>query len=446
MLSALLLLACSTGDDSYPLPTPADSAADTAPTGPLVMTLTPPIKAVDECQEACITARVTREGEPVNGALVDIWVGDKVFGADATTRGDGEAQVCGTGFDVGMHDVTATAELGIELATATTSFELRPFGWTDGFIRDDTPVTEIPWTPQFSRYQADPVLPPGPEGSWSGLGTIVPSVARTDDGWVMWYAGTSAVDYVVGAATSPDGVIWTEAPGNPLLNPDGIEGSWLRYSTNSPMVIEHDGTWYVYYTGRMEETGNLNIGLATGPDPIHVEDVPVNPVFSWTPEEESWSGQAVAHPSVTINEDGWWEMWYSTGYHKIGYAYSADGLSWSRYCKNPVFEGDMVNTWETNQVKANEVVLHNGWYMMTYTGGDTGAFRVGWAMSRDGLHWARSPEPALTVPDEPGTWESNSVLSAPMVVVGDELWMWYSGTGIYGSAVGLAKASLEGAP
>lgn len=440
----LLGLACL-GDDDYPLPTPVDGE-DSSPAGPLVLTVTPPSRPVDECGEVCVSVRVTRDGQGVNGATVDVWVGDKVLGADASTRDEGLAQVCGTGFAPGEHALTAVAEIEGESVSGAGTFEVRAFGWEDGFIRDDSPVEAVPWSPAFVRANSEPVLPMGPEGSWDGLGTIVPSVAKDDDGWVMWFAGTSAVDYVVGAATSPNGRVWTEAPGNPLLNPDGLEGSWRRYSTNSPMVLQHGGIWYVYYTGRAEETGNLNIGLATGTDPTHVTDVATNPVFAWTPEEESWAGQAVAHPSVIVNDEGWWEMWYSTGFHKVGYAYSSDGLDWRRYCHNPVFEGDSANAWETNQVKSNEVILRNGWYMMSYTGGDTGAFVLGWAMSRDGLHWVRAPDPTFLPNDTPGTWESNSVLSAPLAVVGDELWMWYSGTGATGSAVGLAIASLEGAP
>jgi hypothetical protein len=51
-----------------------------------------------------------------------------------------------------------------------------------------------------------------------------------------------------------------------------------------------------------------------------------------------------------------------------------------------------------------------------------------------------------TPPDEPGTWESNSERSAPIMVIDDTLWMWYSGTGQTGSAIGLAYASMEGFP
>lgn len=444
----LLLWACATDDTGFPLPDmPDDDTGETAAVGPLVVTSTAPTQPIDECAEACFAIEVTRDGAAVDDVTVDVWIGDDAIGADLQTREDGGTEACVSGLASGKHSVLVVARLGDEEARTVVSVEVKPFGWADGLTRDETVVTEVPWTPTFARYAGNPVLPPGEAGTWDEVGTIVPSVAPTDDGWVMWYAGTAEVDYIVGVATSPDGRVWTKDLRNPIFAGDGVEGSWRRYSTNSPMVLQGADGWYMYYTGRSEETGNLTIGLAVGDDPVHVEDVPENPVFEWTDEESGWAGSAVAHPSVIAREDGWWEMWYSTGYHKVGYAYSPDGYTWNRYCKNPVFEGDAEYlAWEANQVKATEVVQLNGWYYMTYTAGDTGAFTVGWAASRDGLHWARAEKPVLVPPETPGTWESNSVLSAPIAVVGDELWMWYSGTGATGSAVGFATASLAEAP
>lgn len=441
-----LLLGCPAEDTGFPKPDWGADTADTAEAGPLEVTLTGPAATLDECESACFSVRTTRNGVPVNDVEVDVWSGDVVVGADLRTRQKGEAGGCADGLTVGTHTLTAIATLGTERATATATAVVKPFGYADGFIRSEDIVEEVPWTPTFERAPQNPVLPPGAADEWDSIGTIVPSVAPTRDGYVMWYAGTAEVDYILGAATSPDGVVWTKDADNPLLIPSDVEGDWRRYSTNSPMVLAFEGTWYVYYTGRREETSDLTIGLATGRDPTEVTDVADNPVFSWDASEEDWAGQAAAHPDVLINDAGWWEMWYSTGYHKVGYAYSPDGRSWKRYCHNPVLVGDPDLDYEAHAIKATEVVQLGDWYFTTYTAGATGGFTVGWAMSRDGLHWAHGQEPVLRAAEEPGTWESNSVLSAPVLVVGDELWMWYSGTGPTGSAVGLARASLDGFP
>lgn len=443
----LLLLACDPEDTGFPSPTWEDDTGDTGgPTGPLEVRITGPAAPLDECATACYSVTTTRGGVPVNDVEVDVWSGDVVLGADLMTRQKGTTGDCVDGLTVGTHTLTVVATLGTERATATATAVVRPFGYADGFIRSEAVVDEVPWTPTFEREPTNPVLPAGEAESWESIGTIVPSVAPTDDGYVMWYAGTAEVDYIIGAATSPDGIVWAKDADNPLLAQSDIEDDWRRYSTNSPMVLNHEGTWHVYYTGRRGETGDLTIGLATGDEPTEVRDVEENPVFSWDVSEEDWAGQAAAHPNVLVNDEGWWEMWYSTGYHKVGYAYSPDGRSWKRYCNNPVLVGDPDLEYEAHAVKATEVIKLGEWYVTTYTAGATGGFTVGWAMSRDGLHWAHGQEPVLSPPEEPGTWESNSVLSAPILVVGDELWMWYSGTGPTGSAVGLARASLEDFP
>jgi predicted GH43/DUF377 family glycosyl hydrolase len=436
-LFALLLAGCPAEDAPS-----EDSAAPVEPGFFVRLTSPDPTAAVDECAETCFSVVATLDGAPAVGAVVDVWVGADCVGADLVTGADGTVTACTSGLPVGTWEVIATAEHGAERAEGVSTLDVRPFGWADGFTRDATVVAALPWTPTFTRYSGNPVLPPGEAGAFDSVGTMVPSVARSDDGWVMWYAGTAEEDYLVGWATSPDGHAWARGGSTAALANDDVDGSWKRYSTNSPMVVQDGDTWNVFYTGRAEETGNLTIGLATGASATDVEDIPDNPVFSWNDEESSWAGQAAAHPAVLRNPAGWWELWYSTGYHKIGYAYSPDGRSWNRYCHNPIFTGDGANPWESNQVKAAEVILHDGWYMMTYTGGATGAFRVGWAMSRDGLHWVRAAEPVLSPPEEAGTWESSSVLSAAIAVDGDQLRMWYAGTGQSGSAIGAADAPL----
>ena len=400
------------------------------PSAPTSLDLLVPAEA-DECSELCVLTTVS----PAGVAEVTLLVDGQAFGSPVTTDADGQAEVCAGGLSVGAHQVSATSGTASGEGTVT----VRAFGFAEGLLRDETALDSLPWTPTFSRSQVDPVFRPGAAGTWDSVAVALPTVAATDTGWVMGYAGSDGGDYVIGAATSPDGLAWTRAPDNPLHTGSGTEGDWKRYSVNSPMFVSTGDEWAMFYDGRGGETGNINIGLATGPDALHVSDDSGEPVFRWTEDEESWAGQAVAHPSVLLNAEGFWELWYSTGLQKLGYAYSTDGRTWSRYCHNPVFVADAANPWENDTVKAAEVIETADGYAMTYSAGGKGTFQVGWAMSRDGLHWQRAAEPVLS----PGTeaWEARAVLSAPLAVVGDELWMWYTGTDGVGSSVGLAKAA-----
>lgn len=466
-MSALLLLlfACDGGD-------PKDSTGDTSESGDtsqtgdtsetgepagLAVTLVSPTADVpaDECDEVCFVARVEREGAAVEGATVSIEVEGWGFVGYGATDAAGELTACASGLPLGTTSWVAAATDGADEAVAFGEVALEPFGWKYGLDRSLEPVDAVPWTPTFSRDAANPVLAAGAEGEFDDVGTLLASVAVDPaGGYAMWYAGQAetAGDYLIGHASSPDGVAWTRSGMSDDISwPTEVEGEWKAYATNSPMVVFQDDEWRVYYTGRAEETGNLTIGLATSTqwaaengqagDSFHVADVPTNPVFSWIEEDTDWAGEAVAHPAVVYAE-GLWHLWYSTGRHRIGYAISEDGLAWERYCGGAVLEGDG-HGWDTNRVKAAEVVYWQGWYLMTYTGGDTGAFQVGWAMSRDGIRWAKAEDPVLTN-GTAGTWEGSSVLSGGMLVDEDAgtLRMWYGGTGMTGSAVGLATAPL----
>lgn len=394
---------------------------------------------LDECAELCVTVHAANGEVGAAGAEVSVTLDGAAFGEIGTTDADGLAKVCGAAPAVGAHEVAALVN-GAE-AGEPAAMTVHAFGYADGFVRDEVAIDSLPWTPSFARVPGNPVLAPGEVGGWDGVAVALPSVVATDDGYTMWYAGSDGGDYVIGAATSPDGVAWTRVGDKPLLTGSGVEGDWKRYSVNSPMLVPNGDEWALFYDGRAEESGNINIGLAVGAAPTEVVDVPESPVFHWTEAESSWGGEAVAHPSVVINDQGFWELWYSTGLQKIGYAYSTDGRAWSRYCHNPVFVPDTTSTWENGTVKAAEVVTTADGYAMTYSGGGMGTFQLGWAMSRDGLHWQRAPLPILS--PEGNDWENRAVLSAPFVVVGEDLWMWYTGTDGVGSSIGLAIANAD---
>lgn len=442
----LWALGCDGGDDSAAGPGPGgDTAEDTAGAPALEVRLVSPEEgtAWDECGEICFVAEAVRGGQPAEGVTVDLEVeGHGFVGADVVTDAAGRAEACASGLPPGVHTVaaSATGEVG-EHVRAWGTVDVRPFGWDLGLDLPADALATLPWTPAFTKSTSNPVLAPGAEGEWDAAGTLLPTVWADGGGWAMYYAGTSEADYIVGAATSDDGLAWTKAAGNPVF-PASATDTWKLYSTNSPMLL-HDGTeWLLYYTGRATETGELSVGLATGADPLALTDVPENPVLPWQATDNDWAGSAVAHPSVLVR-DGVYQAWYSGGRHKVGYALSTDGRTWTRYCHNPVFEGSAAD-WEMNQVKSTEVVWRDPYYMMTYTGGATGSFQVGWAMSTDGVRWVRAEEPVIAPAEEGGTWESASVIGATLWV--DEaaglLRTWYGGTGMDTSAIGYAEATL----
>lgn len=459
-----------------PLLLGCDGAVDTGPGSddvPVKVVLVSPTadERSDECGDVCFEVAVTEEGQPLTGAEVDLELRDWGYAfADVVTRDDGLVSFCVQGIPAGTHElvVVATHErYPGETFFSEGSLTVAPFGYAMGFDRPTGTYDTLPYVPSFEDYPENPALPPtGVEEDFDGVGTILASVATDGSDYYMWYAGQQVLggDYLIGAASSPDGLRWTRLGMGEASAPSGIEGDWKAYSTNSPFLMLDGSEWRLYYTGRRTEDGDLSIGLATSTqyqsvhgtagsaflvsDLLPIERGGDNPVLDHIDDEELWGGNAVAHPSVVKNPQGFYEMWYSTARHRVGYALSPDGVDWTHYCNNPVFEGEgALGHWEAGRVKSTEVAMIGEAYVMTYTGGDTGFFQVGWAMSKDGLRWTKLDEPLF--PSDPDSdWKNASTLGASLLVDDDAglLRAWYSGTysggGNAGSAIGYAEADL----
>lgn len=80
------------------------------------------------------------------------------------------------------------------------------------------------------------VLGDGPPGAWDD-GWVGNTHAWIEDAtWYMLYDATDGARYYVGLATSPDGVVWTKSPSNPVIT-FGVG------SIGGPWVIK-TGSWY----------------------------------------------------------------------------------------------------------------------------------------------------------------------------------------------------------
>ncbi len=140
-----------------------------------------------------------------------------------------------------------------------------------GFIgRATAPGPEGPWSPD-----PEPVLSPGPSGSWDGIRVMEPTVVRTADGLVMLYAGIDdAGTSSIGRASSTDGVTWVKhndpsttddrlAQSDPVLV--GQEDSWNQGSVGCPDVeLTADGYVVLYDT----LSRGKGYGMATSSDGI----------------------------------------------------------------------------------------------------------------------------------------------------------------------------------
>jgi predicted GH43/DUF377 family glycosyl hydrolase len=298
---------------------------------------------------------------------------------------------------------------------------------------------QIPWT----KDARNPIMSGGADGTWSRH-VFTPSVLYNPDStrYEMWF-GTSTnggYPYHVGFANSDDGVNWTQHP-DPVLEPKA--GTWDASTVLSARVIRENGQYKMWYSG-WSPTSKGGIGYATSTDGINwAKDTLNNPVIpvgsaDWEAGGQDWF-------CVLPVQDGGYKMWYNASnasYTKnsIGFATSDDGIVWQRdTLNNPVLRSGTAGQWD--EVITNpHVIMLNGEYHMCYEGTQSSwnPRQMGWATSVDGIHWNKYDDSATTsalysesdpvLKPNPGQWDGNYIEPGALMLEGDSLRLWYSGS------------------
>jgi predicted GH43/DUF377 family glycosyl hydrolase len=232
---------------------------------------------------------------------------------------------------------------------------------------------------------------------------------------------------------SPDGVQWSQ----PQIVLGPADTGWEE-DINRPVVLRHAGGYHMWYTG--QEEGRSSIGYATSADGVGWQRQCRRPFLV---ADQPWERVAVMCPHVLYDEEaGLFRMWYSGGEQyepdAIGYATSRDGVHWDKR-PEPVFSADPRHVWEQHKVTACQVVRHDGWHLMFYIGfEDVHQARIGLARSRDGVtDWQRHPDNPLIVPT-PGEWDADACYKPFALVDGNRWLLWYNGRRGHVEQIGLA--------
>ncbi len=123
-------------------------------------------------------------------------------------------------------------------------------------------ITALFGQTQWNKYTNNPVLMLAGPGNWDATLSVAITVFYQQGIYKMWYEGDGGFGY----ATSPDGITWTKDPANPILVP-GPAGSWDAQAVNHASVLFVNGTYHMWYSG--VDFNDLNrIGHATSPDGI----------------------------------------------------------------------------------------------------------------------------------------------------------------------------------
>ena len=144
---------------------------------------------------------------------------------------------------------------------------------------------------------------------------------------------------------------------------------------------------------------------------------------------------------------GIYKMWYGSTIswdsengemvHVIKYATSEDGITWDKKGLAIPYEIGIAQAFS----KPSVIKDQNGYHMWySYRGGNGVAYRIGYAISPDGINWTRSHDKVgINVSGENSQWDAQ-MICYPFVFEHDkERYMLYNGNEYGKSGIGLAK-------
>lgn len=294
---------------------------------------------------------------------------------------------------------------------------------------------------QWSRYSGNPVLDVGSPGSWDAATVVAHALIRVQDTLKMWYmASASGTDYRIGYAWSTDGINWTKYP-SPVVTPTQ---SWEENSVFAANVLFTGSEYKMWYTGAFGP--NARIGYAWSSDGINWTKNPTNPVL--IPGPDPWDNILISRPYVIKSETSdTLKMWYH-GYNgsnlQIGYATAVDEISWVKH-QGPVLTVGTSGSWDDRNVGHPTVYYDGQSYQMWFHGNQDQPFlnstsQIGYATSEDGINWTKANDINPILSPIPGTWESTAIFPGNVLFENGEYNMWYTGDDGTTMRIGMATS------
>lgn len=193
----------------------------------------------------------------------------------------------------------------------------------------------------------------------------------------------------------------------------------------------------------------VDIGLAISEDGGRTfRKAGEGPVMGLTPLEP----YLVNTPVVQVHNNVW-HMWYLTGtkwiqcegklepvFHLV-HGQSIDGLHWERDAK-PILEPNSID--ECQDV-FSPFAYKNQWHAVfafrdprNFRGNTLGAYRLGYAHSKDLLHWTRADKLVGLSKDSSG-WDSEMMCSSQTIEIDGQIYLFYCGNEFGKNGFGIAR-------
>lgn len=237
---------------------------------------------------------------------------------------------------------------------------------------------------------------------------------------------------------------------DPVLVP-GELGAFDENGVSYPSLVRDGEELFMFYTGWMPTVltpFQNHIGLAKLGDDGRFHRVSRAPVLHRTNEDFLSMGSSYA----TIEDDVWC-LWYTSFLawgkgpdepkhrYEIKRATSHDGITWTQRDKKACISARGAGE---HSISRPSVLKLKGRYHMWYCyRGER--YRIGYAISEDGVSWSRSDHTVGIVPSAEG-WDSLEQAYPNVIRQDDWLYMVYCGNGYGKEGLGLARMSLADLP
>ena len=212
------------------------------------------------------------------------------------------------------------------------------------------------------------VLSPGP-AAWEGDYIAANGHVLVSGGeFLYWYQAGSPPS--IGLARSLDGARWVKQQ-EPVLRP-GPRGSWDERGVADPYVIRAGASFYMYFLGQ-DRAGRQRLGVARSGDGVHWQQLLSNPVLELG-EAGAFDENGLGEPAVWVSHGRYWMLYTGRDreeYRRIGLAWSLEGVRWTRLAADTVFSGS--EAWNAKVVCDPSVLLEDGVIRVWYGGGDRAA-------------------------------------------------------------------------
>lgn len=239
----------------------------------------------------------------------------------------------------------------------------------------------------------------------------------------------------------------------PIVELGGI-GEFDEFGSMPTSVIKHNNEYLLYYVGWTRHYSvpyDWEIGLAKSKNGVKFERIGKGPLLGPTVTEPYLNSTPIVYK---FGENDW-HMFYHTGIkwlknegklesqYKIVYAHSKDGINWVRNGK-PIIPEVVEHECQTTpaMVKIGDTyhIFFCYRYGLDFRYNVSKAYRIGYACSKDLIHWERD-DTKVGIDVSKSGWDSEMIAYPHVIKIDEKIIMFYSGN--YFGKEGIGYAELE---